>query len=69
MGKYNRPVKFGLKIPNRLGKMSEKLGEGGWGPVSVPVLTCSFLRSIPFLLNPVLRWNNYIINIIFALYC
>ena len=29
MGMYNRRVKFGLKIPNRLKKMSEKLAGGG----------------------------------------
>jgi len=28
MGTCNRPVKFGLKIPNRLGKMSENLRAG-----------------------------------------
>jgi len=26
IGTYNRHVKFGLKIPNHLGKMSENLG-------------------------------------------
>ena len=29
MGTYNRRIKFGLKIPNHLGKMPVKIGGGG----------------------------------------
>jgi len=61
MGTYNRLVKFGLKIPNRLGKMSENVrGRFFWLTLYMPKSynTCVRMSSWPTMCSSVLATSG-----------